>query len=421
MKTTESFPIGEYITAKRHENGTWYLLIPTVSGTSKEVSTGIKGSRTAVKAWAKEHRIKEAAEATVSTRSARAVVDAMLVGHKLDWEGIIAEWKDSLTVNARAATTVARHVANMRRFIKEAKLEQTSPRDVTERQVFDWVNQPSMIGYSSRESLLQAVRGFFRFTQSRGYTIHNPASMVNVVRSGLTHEQLEHRPMDAFTPAQFSHLEAAIDQEIRDTLDHIEENPYRGARRDSRRQSLETALGYLRFWHAAIHYAYAIGLRISDIALLEWASLEKEGWVIVHTEKTHTRIAIPYTSEAIQERLGALPARHAGKKVMVEASVASVAPLLREAVRLTEDYRADQGEHARYCFPPQAKDYQSNHSKLSLYFRRLLNNHNLTTLSFHSLRHARIRDWNDKGIDLEVIGLHVGHASTKTTEGYLEK
>ena len=47
------------------------------------------------------------------------------------------------------------------------------------------------------------------------------------------------------------------------------------------------------FWRAACHLSLEYGLRLSDIAKLEWVSFLKPGKLIVWTDKHDRRIELP--------------------------------------------------------------------------------------------------------------------------------
>jgi integrase len=423
-KPTETIKISEYVTAKLHpDSGVWYVQVPTLSGESKEVSTGIKGGRAELRAWVKEHKIKESAATVVHTRSSRAVLDVMLTGRKVTWDIAISEWLDSLEIDARSPATIKNYKYMALRFIEEMDLADKSPRDVTERIVFDWINAESPpIHLHTRELYRNVTRSLFSFLQTRRYIIHNPAATVKILRGKLSHEQLEPRHVQAFSAHAFARLVRFIQEDIDQFEEALDNNTYRGARRDARAASLERRLQWSRFWLCASHLAYAIGLRISDIAQLEWASLARQGWVIVHSQKTSARIAIPYARSALAERLAEPDVKrmHPERKLIIESALNLVSPILREAIRLTQKHQGEDMDPI-YCFPSAAETYERNRPTLSRSFGGLLNRAGFNGLSFHSLRHSRIRDWDDKGIDLETIGSLVGHASTKTTEGYLGK
>jgi integrase len=412
---TDCIKLSEHLKAKKKPNGIWYLTMPAATtGKSKTVSTGLKGSATELRRFVKKHKIKEAAEVAAHTRSARAILDVMMTGRQLDWETLINEWEQSMIGNGKAPSTIERSLDNMRLFIRQANLKGRSPRNITEKDITDWINGPSHISYLTRCLYLQAPRSFFAFTQSNGYTIHNPAAMVRVSKRNLTHAQKEPRRQNAFTGEQFAQLAAKIRTEIQNLEADLQNNPYTGSRKVSRRRNLNRRIDWLRFWYSAIHMAYAFGLRISDICLLEWASLSDPNYLVVHTAKTEARVAIPIRPKAIKEFVASQPKE---RRVMVQSALKQIEPFAKEAI---DSLKHISDTDIVYVFATQQEQYDKSKSKISLYFSRLLESFNFSsTLSFHSLRHARIREWDANGLSLDLIGKFVGHASEDTTTGYL--
>jgi integrase len=60
-------------------------------------------------------------------------------------------------------------------------------------------------------------------------------------------------------------------------------------------------------------------------------------------------------------------------------------------------------------------------SKLSVQFGRILDACEIKGKSFHCLRTTLATELNIKGESLENIAEALGHASTRTTEGYIRK
>lgn len=200
--------------------------------------------------------------------------------------------------------------------------------------------------------ILAAIRSLFAFLVNEGYVLRNPAAkgMVRVNYASFTHAEKE--PCNKFT---------FTDNEIAALL-----------------------VGADPFWRCAIILAVGTGLRISDIAQLEWASVGS-GRVIVWTDKTNTRVDLPLTGD-IEAALGALPA----------TGIQYVFPEQREVILDTK-----------------------RRSLLSIQFSRLCKKVGINDKTFHCLRHTYAHRRQGEGLTVEAIGAELGHRGTDTTKLYL--
>jgi integrase len=145
------------------------------------------------------------------------------------------------------------------------------------------------------------------------------------------------------------------------------------------------------FHREATALAWWTGMRFSDIARLEWDSIDfKAKTLTVHTKKTDARICLPLMDPLIGG--GVL------LKILTDIEV----------------------RHDDYCFPEQrALDMDpSKRATLSTYYGRMLARLNISGKSFHCLRHSFVTRCKKEGKTLEEIALWVGHSSEQTTEIY---
>ena len=149
---------------------------------------------------------------------------------------------------------------------------------------------------------------------------------------------------------------------------------------------------YPRF---ACHLSLEYGLRLSDIAKLEWASFDKPGRIIVWTDKHDRRIELPLHPETLG---------------LIGSGLAALAAL-----------RDGPHNHGRWVFPDQAAiaSDPSDRAKLSVYFSRQLKRLGIHGKSFHSLRHTFATRRAKLGDTIDEIRLKMGHVSTATTGGYV--
>jgi integrase len=416
MKWINTLTVGEYITAKQNASGTWYLTHPNEEGKTVTYSTEIKGKPAEVKRWIKASKVQDLVEIGIRTKLTATVINN-LTNRKKKWEQILPEYRAYLTNMGRAPQTIDRNILLLERFLDEMKLRDTPPHMVEPSPVHEWVNYRTTCKLSSRRVMLQAIRSAWNFLVGYGYVDKNVAELTGIRHDKLTHAQKEPKVIEAFTKSEFNWLISAIEMEI----DDIELRQYNrmnrdksGGGREGSSARLESKLNRMKFFYSAVHLAFGIGLRKSDCALLEWDSIQTmPGWLIVHTEKTNSRIAIPYEDYTIKEFLKDVPEE---ERTTVKDALEDSQYYLKKGIG-----SIDQGSLVDYhfCFPMWAGEYLKNNAKISVYFKRLMDDHGMNGKSFHGLRHSRIRIWKRMGLSLEQIGKFVGHSSTRTTEGYL--
>jgi len=425
MKTIQTAKVGEHITLLKSESGIWHIRHPNKAGQSVTYSTGVRGSVNDVKRWVKEENLQAIIEVGMRTLLTTAVIN-QLTSRKKTWAELAQEWRGWMENMGRAPRTVERNIEYLQRVLREMKIDDSrKAHTIKEQDVFEWINYVTTCRLSTRKTMLQAIRSAWNFFRNMGYVDRNVVLNTGIRMDKLTHAQKEARDIQIFTPQQFKMLASGLERDIEDTEQKIKDRRYnlKKHKHGSVRQGktalatgdggLRARLNYQKFFLSAINLSYGLGLRISDCAQLVWDSLLQDGWIIVHTEKTNARIAVPYMPDAINEFMAEVP--H-GDKGSVRKGLEESAQYIRRGIRLM-DIQDDMD--AYWCFPYWKDEYQKYPYKLSQYFKRILNKQGMTGRTFHSLRHSRIRRWKELGITLEQIGRFVGHADTKTTEGYL--
>jgi len=413
MKTADSFQIGQYIKAKQNDDtGIWYLSHPTPDGGTVTYSTGIKGNKVAIRKYIEEAKVQDLVETALRTQLTRAVIDK-LTGGKKSWADMLVEWESWNHTTGKSPRTISRHRYDVERWITEMKLENTPIRDIKPDSIYRWVNQvDSTTKGSTRSVMLQSVRGFFRFAVAHGYTDHDPSSLISVRQDILSHQQKEPKAVCAFTLNEVRKILSEINNNLQDISAGVTTNQYKGERKVIRRKSLESKQQMMQFWKASVNLSYGAGLRRSDVAQLEWASVAS-GWLIVHTEKTDARIAIPYTREAIEAHLKTIPQKE--RRDVIEQALMDSSPFIEAGIASMEV------EDLKYCFPEMNRIYNEQPTKFSVYFMRLLQGIGIRGKSFHGLRHTRIQKWKKLGLEIEDIGKLVGHKHSSTTQIYLKE
>ncbi len=287
---------------------------------------------------------------------------AIMAGRNVTCAGALEEWKLWRKGDA-AANTVRLQETILRQLFGIIGADKKPVAWLKFEHLDGFVNNDDESGRSNRDMRLAAIRSYFKFITAKAYYVGNPASMVRVKLNKLSHEQKEHVARVPFTEKEFRHIMAKTEG----------------------------------FWKFAAAISYWTGLRLSDIAALEWATILPEEFV-VWTQKGETRVALPLKDPLI------------GKG---ELSVIFMEMMM------------DHNNHPQYCFPKQRAIAQdpNKRSGLSVQFGRILADLGIEGKSFHCFRHAFATRLSKAGKTVEEIGRLVGHApgSTKTTKGYVHE
>jgi site-specific recombinase XerD len=328
----------------------------TETGKLRSVTTHCTDAVTAKKV-AKESGVLEMETAARVGRLTNEVVGRIKAGGKLTLAKAVAEYATWMGTIGRSPKTIHNNLTTLQFWLNHRPgLSSMSPAAINEDYIASFINAEGVAKANSRAVMLSALRSFFSFCSAKGWCIGDPARLVRVDKSKLTHEQKEIHPRRCFTETEIKTLLAFTLKEGKD------------------------------FWHAAIRLSSESGLRLGDVAKLEWGSLTQEpGRVIVHTDKTDARVSVPISDDLVTWIAGHVPV-----------------------------------SHARYLFPDQAELYldQKRQALLSVQFGRLCEKLGIEGKSFHSLRHGFITELRKQGKEWEDIATLVGHASTETTKGY---
>ena len=279
-------------------------------------------------------------------------VARILAGKRVTIERAVHDWGEWLQTIGRSPRTIHNALADVRRWARAMKVEKMPPASITEKHIGKWVNDPkATASLRYRRVLLWELSSFFGFCAAKGWTVGDPSKLVRINMNVLSHEQKESKPIQCFT-----------DAEIKKLIQHTGE-----------------------FWQFAVAISRETGLRLTDVAQLEWACFESDGEVHVWTDKGNTRVAIPIT-ESVQRLLTEIP-------VMSN----------------------------QYLFPDQraiATD-PVRRAHLSTQFKRICDRLGIEGKTFHSVRHTLATELHNQGQSLEDIQRVLGHRHAETTKGYI--
>ena len=333
----------------RKSNGWMYVRFTGMSGASVEMSLKTRREFEAQDKAKKFEAIEQAAKARLLavdgvnralTGGVERIDDAALSwGYEI--EGMISE------------RTANNYRCFVNKFIRDTGLNGKPLSAASRAIVSGWVNNPAAGRKAgSRQVMLAALKHFFTYCQSTGLVTGDPTRMVKVDRGILTHRQNEPSSRSPFTEAEIEHI-------------------------------LQATEG---FWRAAVIIGLETGLRLGDVARIEWACFETEpGHVVVWTDKRDQRVCLP-VSLRLRELLAELPK-----------------------------------EDERYLFPVQAEKARVNAAVLSQEFAKVvINPLGMNGKSFHCLRHTFAHRWKDMGKTVDEIRMALGHAHEATTLVYTE-
>lgn len=300
-------------------------------------------------------KIEMAAKIGALTRDAIA---SIVADRNIGLSECIDEWKNFSEVRAKSGNTVFTQYSLLNRFAQYSGVRKLS--DVTDKHVADFINEKCDIKQKSREQRLSAVKSLFAYAVANSYTITDPCIGIRVDSSKLTHKQKETQSRLPFAKSEYNKM--------------VKHAPY--------------------FFRQAVMLGWWTGLRAIDICKLEWDSWG-EDTLAVWTEKTDTRVELPYDSPQIGSGI------------------------LRSVVTEIEP------NNTRYCFPEWAEviSQPKTRSRFSVYFKRFLERMEIDGKSYHCFRHtfvSRIKGGNYNS-SIEEIAKWVGHSSVETTKGYLHE
>lgn len=323
-------------------------------------------SRAAARRLVKDARLDEIQRTAQADALNAEAITRLRTGRRLSIEAAIGDYLEMMPAQGQRLTTIKHSTAVLRRWVARMGLRKLALAASAEKHVSGFVNARGAQKFSTRKRELMVLRGFFRFCVNRGWIASNPAGNVVVNVDRLSQAQLTEGETEPLTPAEIG--------------------------------KILTATGPDDFWHAATLIAWHAGLRLFNVATLEWNGLAVPGQLRVFTTKGEETVRVELTPE-----LKALFARWP---------------------------QAD----SRYLFPPQAASILlDGPSTLSQQFRRLCLRLGIEGKSFHSLRHSfALRSMDgvtDSKLRLlaDLIGSDsidevrrlLGHAKVNTTLRYL--
>ena len=285
------------------------------------------------------------------------VISRLLAGKRITCEEILAGWKQE-SVDCLSAQTLHNYESTLKQWLGDGKYWKEPLTAVHRVQISAWVNGKH-VPIGTRGTRLAAIRSFYKYASNTGYCVGNPANMVMVRFHDLMFNETESKETIPFTHDEYLRL---MDSPL-----------VKG------------------FWRLAIPMGYYLGLRMKDIACLEWDSIKGDKFVI-YPKKTGRRLELP-----------------------LDEPLLGGGELQRVFMEMLE-----QDSGSNFCFPYQREVVldPKRRALLSVQFQRLLERLGIKERRFHSCRHSCAVRLKAAGKTLEEIGRVLGHADTKTTAIY---
>lgn len=338
----------------KNKSGVYSVRFLTSSGKYSTRSLGVKDRATALK-LVKEANIEELETAARVSALRGDVISSIVAGKKISVQFVLDEWKNYKENLSQSDQTIYTQESLLNAFFTHSGVKYL--HEITTNMISAYINNDDSAKSDSRSQRLSAINSLFQFSVAKCYIPSDISSLVAVDKSKLSHKQKESTPRVPFTEGEYHHI--------------MRNAPY--------------------FMRQATAIAWWTGLRLSDIARLEWDSIDpKEMTFTVHTKKRDARICLPLND-----------------------------PLIGGG-KLLEFFSEIKDEDKKYCFPEQCaldKDPRRR-STISVYYGRMLTRLGIEGKSFHCHRHAFVSRCQEVGKSLEDIALWVGHSSQETTQIY---
>ena len=320
----------------------------------------------------------------IKTAAALQGLGGIHIGPTVTLSAAVAAWEKWLST-AREDRTAQNYLTYIHAFLAFHKLADSPVTALNEHHVDKWINDPkSPVKAATRTQRLAVIRAFFDYCLMREYCLRDPSRACHVKMKLLSHDQKERRVKKPFKPAEYRALLECIDGRIANFKERLaqEEDAVVAAK-----------LQWMQFWYSAVRISRNAGLRIGDIAQLEWAVFKEPGSIIVWTDKRDTRVRL------------------------------RIDKFVTDPKEFRQAVKAIARKDNTWCFPFQ-KELTRNpalRAEFSNKFQRLLTKAGIEGHSFHDLRHGYASDSRKRGIPMPHIRESMAHAHERMTEHYIHE
>ena len=340
------------------KDGVYHVSFKTAAGQRRTISTKQTDREQAV-AVVKQAGIAEMERAALTGKLSREVVGRILTGKRMTMAKAVEPFREWMKSRGRSPKTIAENTITLTAWMREMKLESLPPTTITGTHIAGWINDADKArGQGSRKIALGHLRTFFAFCCSNGWVSADPSQAVGIDFSVLSHDQKEPVQRQPFTPDELERLTAYLKSELEVIgleMTRVEQtDDYSDTGRVVKLTNLGGKNSELFFWLFAVRVSSTTGLRLSDIAGLEWRCFGEPGKIVVWMDKTNRRIEHILTPE-------------------LEAMVTQI--LVNSPTHLFPDQHAIISDVKRRAL-------------LSVQFTRICERIGIKGKSYHSTRHA---------------------------------
>ena len=381
--------------------GVYHAQFRTATGARRMISTK-QTDRDQALAVAKQAGIAEMERAGLAGKLSREVVGRILTGKRITLTKAVEPFREWMKSRGRSPKTINENIITLTAWMREMKLESHPPTTVTGAHIADWINDAGKSrGQSSRKVALGHIHTFFAFCCSNGWVAADPSSAIGIDYSVLSHKQKEPTERQPFTPDELARLTAHLQSElqiIRQDVARVEaDTSYTGNGKAVKLGKLDGKRTELFFWLFAVRCSVQTGLRLSDIAGLEWRCFGEPGKLVVWMDKTNRRIEHPLPEEL--------------ETMVTQIPLASPTHLFPDQHEIINDVK--------------------RRALLSVQFKRICKRIGILGKSYHCTRHAAASekyhaiDKDDlakrlaETLSMTQIKQLLGHSSTKTSRVYV--
>jgi integrase len=338
--------------------GVYHVQFRTATGARRMISTKQTDREQAV-AVVKQAGIAEMEQAAMAGKLSREAVGRIMSGKRMTLAKAVEPFRAWLKSRGRAPKTIAENTITLTAWMREMKIESLPPAAVTEAHIAGWINDASKErGQGSRKVALGHLHMFFACCCANGWVAADPSQAIGVDYSVLSHDQKEPAQRQPFTPDELEKLTAYLQAEllaIGQDMARIENaSEYSDNGRTVKLAKLGGKHAELFFWLFAVRCSAQTGLRLSDIAGLEWRCFGEPGKLVVWMDKTNRRIEHPLPADL--------------EMMVTQIPVSSPTRLFPEQHTIVSDV------HRR--------------SLLSVQFKRICERIGILGKSYHCTRHA---------------------------------
>ncbi len=326
---------------------------------ARRITTG-QGNMADARAVVKKSNLKEIEIAAAAGQLTKAAIQTVIHGNqKRNLGGLVHEFEAwMLTASNKSPNTINATMSTINAFMSSTDTKDRAPQDLTEGDLKRYIDRNDETKLASRNVQLCHLRQLWGWMIQNSYTTKNLAKLVKVDKRKLSHESKEKKVRLPFDNDEYQRLLAVVDKA---------KNP---------------------FWKAATRIGHITGLRLGDVATLEWATFATAGVLVVHTRKTGKRLEFPMTDDLLL--------------IMLELQ--------------------NDPEDNKYVFPGPRLTYiaPDSRAQLSVQFSRLCQKAGIEGKTFHNLRHGRASEiYEQSGGDITAVQAALGHSDAKTSEGYV--